>query len=729
MTIEKRGVTAITQILILLIGIIAVAYSIGSEIKIVSSTNVPIPVGVNPEQLAKLKGQEITLHIKIGDTVKTIKGPLEVLKNGEFRIGTDKFTAEDIIKVEGGWVGYGIGFLGHVVQGFVWAGVVVGGVEMFANLFGIKEDTKKALQQAAFIGVLTERGLTGAAQQSTTKIFHIWGEEGWFGFKWSTWAAAGLGLAVFLAKYKKQETKIVKFECKPWEPPTGGSKCELCNKQKGGLPCSEYQCRALGQSCQLINKGTTEERCVWVNRNDVKPPVIQPLEDALISDDYRYTPDNAISPPDKGVKIIYNGEGSDDNGCVPAFTPLSFGVTLDEPAKCRIDYVRKQNFTDMDFWFGGSSLSRYNHTEVMSLPGPSALEAENITIQNGGQYELYVRCQDANGNANTANFVFKFCVQEGPDTTPPVVVATNLINGMPIAYNQSSIEFEMYLNEPAECKWSRVDQSFDNMENTMECSTSVMEMNAQMLYPCRTTLTGLKDRVENRFYFRCKDQPALKGTDKENDRNTNSESYKFTLLGTQPLVIDSVSPNGTTVRDASEIVKVTLEARTSAGYKDGEATCYYAEIPDDKNLEDIRDDEYIMFYNTGSHQHSQELFLTEKETAYRYAVKCVDLGGNTDTEIASFSVETDTQPPLIIRAYHEEAYLKLVTDEKAECVYDIHNCNYQFEDGTPMTSTDNGRSHFIDWNTKTAIYVKCKDEFENMPAPDECSIVVRTVEV
>ena len=63
-------------------------------------------------------------------------------------------------------------------------------------------------------------------------------------------------------------------------------------------------------------------------------------------------------------------------------------------------------------------------------------------------------------------------------------------------------------------------------------------MSAQMLYKCSTNLTGLKDKTENKYYFRCKDQPLAA----ESKRNSNSESYQFTLLGTQPLVIDSVSP-------------------------------------------------------------------------------------------------------------------------------------------------------------------------------------------
>jgi len=528
---------------------------------------------------------------------------------------------------------------------------------------------------------------------------------------WGLASGIVVGALVFYLTYKSTEEskEIITFQCNPWDAPVGGKDCEKCNKQ--ALPCSIYQCKSLGQACDLENAGTGQDICFWKNRDDVEPPTIEPWNDAL-SSGYEYVPAKAILPPDRGVKI--SNKNSAD-GCVPAFYPLSFGITTNEPARCKIDYIRKQNISQMDFYFGGTSLFYYNHSQIMSLPGPSALTAENITIENNGEYSLYVKCEDANGNANVGSFVFQFCVQKGPDTTPPEIVSTNLLNGMPIAYNQSSLDLEVYVNEPATCKWSHTDQAYDKMEQDMSCSQSVTDINAQMLYTCKTTLTGIKNQITNNFYFRCKDQPTMSDI----DRNVNQQSYKFTVMGSQPLVIDSVTPNNATIKDSTTVVNVTLTAKTSAGYNEGQATCYFSDTGET--------DSYIMFLNTNSYQHTQVLYLPQGN--YTYWIKCIDLGGNADEKQINFNVEVDNKAPVVVRAYKDTGNLRIVTDEPATCVYDTVDCNYLFSDGTKMSSTADQLSSYTTWNTQTNFYIKCEDKYGNQPLPNSCTIVLRPFEL
>ncbi|MCK5613750.1 hypothetical protein KAR91_68430, partial [Candidatus Pacearchaeota archaeon] len=349
-------------------------------------------------------------------------------------------------------------------------------------------------------------------------------------------------------------------------------------------------------------------------------------------------------------------------------------------------------------------------------------------LENDGEFELYIRCMDANGNGdpanrvdggegveNTASFVFQFCVDQGPDLKAPIIITTDILNNMPIAFGTNKTDLKLYANEPSTCRWSRTDQRYEDMEEEMSCTSNVLEMNARMLYECQTTLTGLKDRQENNFYFRCEDHPEVS----VNDRARNQESYPFTLIGTQPLIIDSVGPNGT-IKDSTETVKVTLTAKTSAGYDEGLASCEYY-------TEEEKDKEHTGFIitNIANGEHEQDLYLLPGN--YEYFIRCIDLGGNSDTETISFTVESDGVAPLIARAYKEENYLKLVTSEDAGCVYGITDCNYLFDDAIKMTVVD-GKSHFTDWDTRTNFYIKCADEFGNQPAPDECSIIVRASE-
>lgn len=797
---NKRGVIAVAQILILMLGTIAIAWAIGSEVPLISapagpydqgtdSTTTPEEVRRTPDPQARPPtidrpsptgdfdgaGLDITgessAYITSGQYARDVAGTPAItnipgreaasraiaerwgysydpstntIGAGEVRgmrntqptvnprdglgggaTNTLRETAgggastqttqgkgiiERIFGVDGAKKGTSY-FIDSIISSAAWGVTAYYIVGLIGPMFSENEAGVRAAQTALGWGIGTGRFVyTEIANQKG--LYNLLGGKG--GEVWgmdATTAGWGAGIivtvAIFIMLYKSETTEIVTFECKPWDAPTKGDDCDKCNKQ-GILPCSEYQCRSLGQACKLVNdEESGEPLCAWVHDRDVKPPEIRTWDEALLAD-YKYNPDNTISPPDKGSKIIYTPSTT---GCVKAFTPFTFGIETNEPSRCKLDYVRRKNFDEMQFFVGGNSLFRYNHTQAMSLPGPSALNGEAPVLENDGEYEVYIRCMDANENTNPANFVLKYCVEKGPDTTPPLIVTTSLLNGMPIAFEQENVDLDVYVNEPASCKWSTRDQSYDDMETDMSCSTSVFEMNAQMLYKCQTTLSGLKDRVENKFYFRCKDQPR-----KTSDRNVNSQSYEFSLMGTEPVYIDWVKPNET-IKDSTDIVKVKLEARTSHGHNEGEASCYYSDTGEE--------DSYILFGETGTHQHSQELNFAEG--SYEYHIKCVDLGGNSDEKVASFDVETDSDAPVVVRAYHTETFLKLITDEEAECVYGTDTCDFVFDDGATMQDVDDVE-HYVDWETDITYHIKCRDGYGNQPIPKDCSIIVRPSE-
>jgi hypothetical protein len=363
----------------------------------------------------------------------------------------------------------------------------------------------------------------------------------------------------------------------------------------------------------------------------------------------------------------------------------------------------------MAFFMGGTNLFLYNHSEKLSLPGPKNLEIVAPELKNDGTYTLYIRCKDANGNENIDEFATRFCVEKGPDTTPTRIEATSIQNGAPVGFGTKSVSLDVYLNEPAECKWSRENKDYNNMENSAQCSTQIFEMNANLLYPCTANLTGILDRQMNDFYFRCKDQPGAA----EKDRNINTESYKFTLRGTEPLKILEVKPNGT-IEGSGDFVSAFLEVETAFGEHEGDATCFYSTTGADKD--------FIKFFETGTNKHRQRQDLASG--AYTYFVRCIDLGGNADSNKTTFTVFIDRVAPLITRAYQDNQLLKILTNEKSSCTYSQKDCRFSLSNGIEMPYS-NTTEHFAEWKTDTSYYIKCADTSGNEPLPDTCSIIVR----
>jgi hypothetical protein len=521
----------------------------------------------------------------------------------------------------------------------------------------------------------------------------------------------GISAAIFVLTYKEEEQKRVEYQCLPFEAPTGGDSCEVCNDDEF-RPCSEYRCRSLGQACELVNSGTVEEKCVWINPGDVTSPTITPWDDALTGGHSYTSPQTR--PPALGTRIVRN---SASDGCIAAFTPLEFGFITNEPAQCKADIVHQDNLEAMTYFFGESNFYLEEHEQRITLPSPDALAAEGLILENDGIYDVFVRCQDKNGNENVEEYAFSFCVDPSPDTTPPLIVDTSIPTGNAVKAGIGEIEIEVYTNEPAQCKWSIQDKNFNDMETSMICVNSVRDLNAQEVYTCTTTLTGIKDRQENQYFFRCEDSQNKP----VEDRNINTQSYEYILRGTQELNIIDVSPKNETISDSTGVVDVDLRVETSNGADEGVAVCSFSSTGDEGS--------YIIMFETDAFAHKQTLSLTEGD--YNYFFRCVDAGGNSDESEVSFKIEVDNEAPLITRAYRELDALKVITNEDASCAYSLNSCNYNFDDGLVMQHRDVGirNQHVALWQPNIVYYIKCRDEFGNEPSPDQCSLIASATNI
>lgn len=606
-------------------------------------------------------------------------------------------------------------FVAHLLEGVVWGGILALAIKYIGPMLGLSEEASNAASLAAFGGMVAGKALYGILAPGV-EGGGILGSSGlsastagWYSFGFG----AAVAIAIFILTYKEESKKLVNFECLPYEPPLGGANCENCNKDPF-RPCSEYRCKSLGQACQLLNPGTGQEKCAWVNPRDVTSPTIQPWLEVLKPYNLSYTPDSTIRPPNRGVKIVREG-----GGCLSAFTPLEFGITLNEPSQCKLDYVMKNKLDEMQFFFGGSNYYSYNHTQKMKLPGPDNGTAGAIApeLKNDGTFSLFARCRDANGNENVDAFVFNFCVDPSPDTTPPIVAGTNMINKGFIGKKTESVPIEVFINEPAECKWSRTSKPYESMENTLDCATKTYQINANLNYACKGNLaiTDKGKGAENKFYFRCKDQPSKA----ESERNVMVQSYELILKGSDELNILEVVPNETIIGNTST-VPVTLMVRTGNGAEEGKSVCFLSRTGEK--------DSYIAMDETNSYIHKQSLDLVKGD--YQFFFKCIDAGGNTDEEKTSFSIFIDEAIPKVTRVYRDGDALKLVTDENARCVYNLKDCNYEIKEGLPLLYSNPSikNNHFAEWKASVVYHIKCEDLYGSKPLGTECSIIVKGVD-
>ncbi len=341
--------------------------------------------------------------------------------------------------------------------------------------------------------------------------------------------------------------------------------------------------------------------------------------------------------------------------------------------------------------FFGDSLYDYNHTMTFSLPSELA-EPQVLRLTNGGNYQLFVKCQDQTGNTNQKDYYIKFGIQPGPDLTPANIELTSIANPSPVSASTTSTALAIYINEPAECKWSRNDLDYTQMENTFTCNKNSFGQRSIYygLYDCTTQLTDIKPNQANHYYFRCKDQPGKE----ESKRNVNIESYKFTLLGTIPLKITSVQPSG-------ELFTKTpvLQVATAAGAEQGKALCGFS----------TKDSSHaIDFVTTGGTTHEQPLQLPSG--SYTYNIFCIDKAGNQANATTSFAVSVDVRGPSLTRVYKSGSILHLETHEDSTCEYSTKG-DFSFGQGTLMTG-EKTKEHEATLDA-SVYFVKCRDVFSN----------------
>jgi len=470
------------------------------------------------------------------------------------------------------------------------------------------------------------------------------------------------GVSAILSSGGETRDVTISSFCEAWQAPTGGDYCELCDVSvsEGGLAiddgegnilrgwdCTEYKCKSLGQGCEYIeeNVGSERAKCISVAVNDVNHPII---EDAYLLGNYKdldveFVEDDYLKVKDK----------------VAPYTFFEFGIELDEVSQCKIEYESlHETYEEMDLYFPDSYFD-YNHNQSWILT-PNEV------------YNFYVRCQDHNGNNNIDAFVIQVETTGGDDITPPTIDATSVNNGAFIANGVNETIVSLFVDEPANCKWSFSDADYSLMEYYMSCSGIPETASSLFENECSALLNV--SYGNNYYYFACEDAAG----------NANTENYAFTLVGTDSLNLDYASPNGTIYYDYT-----TISAGTSGGaYGDGKAVCSYGGIE---------------FFETNSSVHTQNLEDLDAGD-YNYGIVCSDIAGNTNSTDISFTIAVDSDAPMLSGLYLIDTILYYELDEDATCEYYFEEFDYG--EGTSVAGS-------FTLTELSTYYLICEDVFGN----------------
>lgn len=338
--------------------------------------------------------------------------------------------------------------------------------------------------------------------------------------------------------------------CQPWQAPYGSEDCEKCTNKEiwDGIKydtCSEYKCKSLGQNCKWIeeNEGSSRPSCVAINIDDVTWPIITPWPEAL----------------SQGYSLTEFVGGYEITPAIEGYGMISFGIMTDEVAQCRYALEPSIRYNDMTLDFGDVYFSKDHKLTLTALPNKIN--------------EIYVKCKDANGIDNTADYMIKFTSKGGKDLMPPLILDTSIKDGALV--NGGAVLLGLKISEPGTCKYSSQNIAYDQMENNLVCTSFLEELpnSPAAKFKCDGYLKV--NEGTNQYYFRCKDSAG----------NVNQESFMLTLLGennadvignetsgiideneTLQMEDDNIEPELTFVYKSNNILTISMDEPTTCEY-------------------------------------------------------------------------------------------------------------------------------------------------------------------
>ena len=186
-----------------------------------------------------------------------------------------------------------------------------------------------------------------------------------------------------------------------------------------------------------------------------------------------------------------------------------------------------------------------------------------IAMESNKMYH-FITCKDLTGAFKKDFFV---TYQILPDTNQPVLIRVNPEDKSSVS---PEFTFTMYLDEPAECRYSFEDKAFEQMQ-TMECSLE----DVYGLYECSKDISSNNPKTD--VYVKCKDQPFRTSSYYLNIKSGSKfdiiSSQRFEMNGTvmdlrgivlNNGVIDAFNPSALEDKEVSiEVNKPSVEVKLS----------------------------------------------------------------------------------------------------------------------------------------------------------------------
>ena len=137
---------------------------------------------------------------------------------------------------------------------------------------------------------------------------------------------------------------------------------------------------------------------------------------------------------------------------------------------------------------------------------------------------------------------------------------TTLFRSSFVGFNSISKNISVVTNELSTCKWSKSDEDYTSMNNSMICNDTFNSPSDTLGYVCNTKLPV--ESSSNTYYIRCMDQPWLNDTSK---RNANKQSVVYELRKPdKKITIDWIKPNKN-FEIATKMTTINLQVHTSGG--------------------------------------------------------------------------------------------------------------------------------------------------------------------